>query len=32
MVLHQGRVVAEGTPAEVRADRTVQQVYLGEDA
>jgi branched-chain amino acid transport system ATP-binding protein len=31
MVLHQGRVVAEGTPAEVRADRTVQQVYLGED-
>jgi branched-chain amino acid transport system ATP-binding protein len=31
MVLHQGRLLAEGRPAEVRADRTVQQVYLGED-
>ena len=29
-VLHQGRVLAEGTPAEVRASAVVQQVYLGE--
>jgi len=32
MVLHQGRVIAEGAPAEVRANREVQVVYLGEDA
>ena len=31
-VLHQGRVLAEGTPAEVRSRREVQQVYLGEAA
>ena len=31
MVLHQGRVIAEGAPAAVRADRRVQAVYLGED-
>jgi branched-chain amino acid transport system ATP-binding protein len=31
-VMHQGRVLAEGTPAEVRAKREVQQVYLGEPA
>ena len=30
VVLHQGRVLAEGTPAEVRASPLVQQVYLGE--
>jgi len=30
MVLHQGRVIAEGRPDEVRADSQVQKVYLGE--
>jgi branched-chain amino acid transport system ATP-binding protein len=32
MVLHQGRVIADGLPAQVRADAQVQRVYLGEDA
>jgi branched-chain amino acid transport system ATP-binding protein len=31
MVLHQGRIIAEGSPGEVRANRDVQAVYLGED-
>ena len=31
MVLHQGRVIADGAPAEVRGDALVQRVYLGEE-
>jgi len=31
-VLHQGAVIAEGPPAEVRADPEVQRVYLGQPA
>jgi branched-chain amino acid transport system ATP-binding protein len=31
-VMHMGRVLAEGTPAEVRASAEVQQVYLGESS
>jgi branched-chain amino acid transport system ATP-binding protein len=31
-VLHQGTVIAEGTPEEVRANEEAQKVYLGEEA
>jgi branched-chain amino acid transport system ATP-binding protein len=31
-VMHMGRVLAEGTPAEVRASAEVQHVYLGDPA
>ena len=31
-VLHQGAVVAQGTPQEIKANEQVQQIYLGEDA
>lgn len=31
-VLHQGELIADGTPAEVRANEKAQKVYLGEEA
>jgi len=31
VVLHEGRVIADGLPAAVRENRQVQAVYLGED-
>jgi branched-chain amino acid transport system ATP-binding protein len=29
VVLHQGSVIADGTPTAVRDDKVVQQAYLG---
>lgn len=31
-VLHQGTIIAEGIPEEVRANETAQKIYLGEEA
>jgi branched-chain amino acid transport system ATP-binding protein len=31
-VLHHGHVVSEGTPEQVRADPTVQEIYLGAES
>jgi lipopolysaccharide export system ATP-binding protein len=30
-ILHEGRVIMEGTPASIVADETVRRVYLGDD-
>jgi len=30
VVLHQGQVIADGTPKQVRSDTDVQKSYLGE--
>jgi branched-chain amino acid transport system ATP-binding protein len=31
-VLHQGAIIAEGSPEEVRSNETAQKIYLGEEA
>jgi len=30
-VLHQGRLLADGSPAAIRKDSTVAEIYLGVD-
>ena len=30
-VMHRGAVLAEGAPAEIRANEAVREVYLGEE-
>ena len=29
MVLHQGRILADGPPGEIQADRRVREIYMG---
>ena len=31
-VLHQGAIIAQGSPEEVRSNETAQKIYLGEEA
>jgi branched-chain amino acid transport system ATP-binding protein len=31
-VLHQGAIIAEGSPEEVRSNEKAQKIYLGEEA
>ena len=30
LVLHQGRLIAEGTPSEIQSDCEVRRIYLGQ--